>query len=344
MYSKDIIVASLNSCLAYFERILNERICSFFEHREFNENVFVTGFLSEFPSSPLANFKHQYNLSDIEFVFLLTALIPHVDQDLIERHVKSWLKADSDFPEIGGVRGTNQRHFIPTIQTDLFIIAGNQRSKMFEARNIFNNEHRLIKDQILIIEPPGKGESFTNSVFSMEEEFISLFTTGKIEVPVFSSSFPAMYLITSAYWDSLVVNDQVKQGIMDVRTWLQNKNAYDHSKDLLHRRANGYKVLLHGSPGTGKTLTATLFGKYVNYDVFRIDLALLFSNNKDEIKTIIDTLFRKADKRTWVLLINQAECLFLKKDVKNNLSATYSNSFVPYFLERIDFFIGIVFF
>ena len=344
MYSKDIIVASLDSCLTYFERILNERLCSFFEHREFDENVFDAGFLSEFPSSPLANFKHQYNLSDIEFVFLLTALITHIDQHLIERNVLSLLKANSDFPEIGGLRGTNQRHFIPTIQTALFIIAGNQRSKMLEARNIFNSEHRLIKDQVLIIEAPGKGEPFTNSVFSMEEEYISLFTTGKIEVPVYNSSFPAMYLITSAYWDSLVVNDLVKQGIMDVRTWLQNKNAYDHSIDLHHKRANGYKVLLHGPSGTGKTLTATLFGKDVNYKVFRIDLALLFSNNKEEIETIIENLFRKAERRTWILLINQAESLFEKNDVKNNLSAVYSNLFIPYLLERIDFFPGIVFF
>ena len=39
----------------------------------------------------------------------------------------------------------------------------------------------------------------------------------------------------------------------------------------------GFRILFHGPPGTGKTMTACLLGKYTKRDVFRIDLSMVVS-------------------------------------------------------------------
>jgi len=60
-----------------------------------------------------------------EAIVCLMALVPHVSPNFFDSCIRELFPQGGDFPEFGGVRGTNHRGMIPTGETVQFIIAGN---------------------------------------------------------------------------------------------------------------------------------------------------------------------------------------------------------------------------
>lgn len=77
-----------------------------------------------------------------------------------------------------------------------------------------------------------------------------------------SPKFPAEKLETKLSWEDLILNDTTSEEITELENWLKYNNTFLEECDMKNRVKAGYRVLLHGVPGTGKTLTAILLGKY----------------------------------------------------------------------------------
>lgn len=89
-----------------------------------------------------------------------------------------------------------------------------------------------------------------------------MFTLGRISAPPFSADFPAQEISTELNWDDLVLSDDVLAQIEDIKGWIEYNAALLNDLGMAKKIKPGYRALFHGSPGTGKTLTATLLGKF----------------------------------------------------------------------------------
>ena len=94
------------------------------------------------------------NYLDSEKLILLLALIPHIQPHFFD----SLLPPKGNHPQIGGIRGKNHRGFLPTGETALFLLAGDDLEKRFEVQQLFGPDHFFAKERILWLAPPENNE------------------------------------------------------------------------------------------------------------------------------------------------------------------------------------------
>jgi SpoVK/Ycf46/Vps4 family AAA+-type ATPase len=111
---------------------------------------------------------------------------------------------------------------------------------------------------------------------------------------------------------------------------------------LSARLKPGYRALFYGPPGTGKTLAATLLGKRLDLDVYRIDLSQVVSKYIGETEKNLQTLFEIAENKRWILFFDEADALFGKRTSVSSSHDRYANQEVSYLLQRIEDYNGLV--
>jgi len=287
-------------------------------------------------------FAVQQQLSGEEIILLWIALVPHVKGDLFDGAIQKKLSASGDFPGLGGVRGKNFRGFLPTGETALFLLAGDDIEKRSRVQQLFSPDHFFAKNRIIWLEDVPAGEPVMSGKIILSQEYIDLFTTGKASRPHFNSSFPAKLIQTQLEWNDLVLSDEVLQQIKELEQWLQHNNTLMKDWGMGNRLKKGYRVLFHGPPGTGKTLTASLLGKYTGRDVYKIDLSMVVSKYIGETEKNLENLFARAETKNWVLFFDEADALFGKRTGVRDAHDKYANQEVSYLLQRIEDFDGLV--
>lgn len=291
---------------------------------------------------PVREFVKNANLTINETFVLLIALAPHVHPDLFDNAIHSKINGSGEFPIIGGVRGKNFRGFLPTSETALFLLVGEDIGKRIQVQEIFGPDHQFAKNKILWLEEVPAGEPVMSGKIIMSQEYVELFTTGRATRPHFNSSFPAKLIETPLEWDDLVLNNEVMQQIKELEQWLQYNSTLMNEWGMGNRLKKGYRVLFHGPPGTGKTLTASLLGKYTGRDVYKIDLSMVVSKYIGETEKNLENLFAKAEAKNWILFFDEADALFGKRTGVRDAHDKYANQEVSYLLQRVEDFDGLV--
>lgn len=92
-------------------------------------------------------------------------------------------------------------------------------------------------------------------------------------------------------------------------------------------------------PGIGKSLTASLLGKSVNMDVYRIDLSKVVSKYIGETEKNLSNIFDLAENKDWILFFDEADALFGKRTNATDSKDRYANQEVAYLLQRIEDFV-----
>ncbi len=293
-------------------------------------------------SSALVRFIQENSLSSEEIVLLLMALVPHLDSGFFSSIMAYYLPNGGDFPEFGGIKGKNYRGILPTGETALYVLAGNNLEKRIETIQFFDESHLFARKGILKVENPEPGEPKMSGRLVLDEEYVDLFTLGKISKPRFSSDFPAERITTEMEWGNLVLNDKTSLGIREIEIWLKHNDKLLHEWQMHGKIKPGYRVLFYGPPGTGKTLTACLLGKYTGRDVFRIDLSMVVSKYIGETEKNLSKLFDKAANKEWILFFDEADSIFGKRTGVRDAHDKYANQEVSYLLQRIESHAGLV--
>jgi SpoVK/Ycf46/Vps4 family AAA+-type ATPase len=170
---------------------------------------------------------------------------------------------------------------------------------------------------------------------------LHLLTTAQEYKPQFSAEFPATRLETSLTWDDLVLNHDTQVSILEVRAWLrQYKKIMEHP--IFGREAHGYKCLLHGEPGTGKTLTVKLLGKEIGADIYRIDLSKIVSKYIGETEKNLHKIFEMAKYQDWVLFFDEGDALFGKRSEAKSSNDRYANQETAFLLQKMEEHQGIL--
>ena len=300
--------------------------------------------VDRWPEAPLPAFIRQHSLNETEQLLLLLALAPHVSPVLFDQIIQNHIPKAGDFPQIGGVRGNQFRGFLPTGETALFLLAGDDLQQRLQVKQLLREEHLFARRQVLWLENPPEGEPAMSGKIILSQEYVDLFLTGTHTRPRFGTNFPAERITTPLEWSDLVLNAQTMEQIYELKKWLQHKNTLLKTNKRLKP---GYRVLFYGPPGTGKTLTSCLLGKAdtpegQELDVYRVDLSQVVSKFIGETEKNLSKLFDKAEHKDWILFFDEADALFGKRTNIRDAHDKYANQEIAYLLQRIENYNGLV--
>lgn len=281
-------------------------------------------------------------LNTAETIVICCALAPHLQAGFYDRIIQQYLPDGGEFASFGGVKGSNTRYMLPTGDTALFLLAGDDAPEREPYFSLFSTSHWFWKEGVLWLETVKEGEPRCSGRLILSPEILELLLEGKQHAPAFGPEFPAKQLETAQHWDDLVLNASTIEQLNDVRAWLHYHERALKDPVLARKAKPGYRALFYGSSGTGKTLAATLLGKELRREVYRIDLSMVVSKYIGETEKNLEKIFTKAMHRNWILFFDEADSLFGKRSSVQSSNDKYANQEVSYLLQRVEDFPGLV--
>ena len=288
------------------------------------------------------HFIDHYSMEPPERIAFLLVLAPYIKPNLLDVFFKPNGVLGRGYSEFGGVKGQLHSGFLPTAETILFVLAGDNIAARLAFDYLFDNEHYFTEHRIFVKESPPSNEPPFSCPLSISAEIIDLITKGKIRKPVFNKEFPAKILTTPMAWEDLVLSDQTKEQLNELQAWIQFEEELMNGWEMSKKLKPGYRCLFHGPPGTGKTLTATLMGKLYNRDVFRVDLSTVVSKYIGETEKNLERIFEQTSMYSCILFFDEADALFGKRTNVNEAHDRYANQEISYLLQRIEDYEGVV--
>lgn len=104
---------------------------------------------------------------------------------------------------------------------------------------------------------------------------------------------------------------------------------------------NGISLLFYGAPGTGKTMAAQAIAGELGMPLYRVDLSQLISKYIGETQKNIGKVFEQAGQLQGILLFDEADALFARRNEVNDAQDKYSNAETAYLLQKIEEWDGI---
>ncbi|KAM0296872.1 hypothetical protein ACHAPM_010058 [Fusarium culmorum] len=135
-------------------------------------------------------------------------------------------------------------------------------------------------------------------------------------------------------FDLLVVQEETKLLIQAVVT---NQLRTTENADLIQGKGNGLFILLHGGPGTGKTLTAESVAEVARKPLYRVTCGDIGTKAED-VERYLNVVLHLG--KTWgcVVLLDEAD-VFLEQRSLVNLER---NALVSVFLRVLEYYDGIL--
>lgn len=284
----------------------------------------------------------ELELSRPERMVLALALAPHVSPQVLDTFFIKNKNFDRGFTEFGGIKGVNHGGFLPTGETALFLLAGDDIQDRVLSSEILAPASKLRSRGVIDYGKVPDGEPHASGLLLLDKEYVDYLTAGKPYEPEMNHEFPAKKITTSLEWDDLVLNEETRDSIAEIRTWLEHEELLMQDWGLGQKVKAGYRCLFYGPPGTGKTLTATLLGKATGMPVYRVDLSLVVSKYIGETEKNLSKVFEVAESKKWILFFDEADALFGKRVQANSSNDRFANQEVAFLLQRIEDFNGLV--
>ncbi|MCG8421917.1 MAG: ATP-binding protein [Proteobacteria bacterium] len=329
--------------LAWFRRILDTRFKLYFDQECEIQDIFelTPPDLSQ-SESAYARFVRHYQLSFVERVAVVLALVPHIRPQILDVFFTRNHTFDRKFAEFGGIRQGPEGDFWPTGETLAFIVGGADLELRFALQALFDVHHVFVKHNILRLVPlRGEDQPAIKAPLRISQEYLVFFTTGQSHRPDFGVDFPAQYIETRLSWDSLVLHPGTIKQIEDIQTWIEHGETLMVDWGMAAKLRPGYRSLFYGPPGTGKTMTACLLGKSTGRDVYKVDLSLMVSKYIGETEKNLAKVFDQAQHKGWILFFDEADALFGKRGETKAAHDRYANQEVSFLLQRIETFDGL---
>ena len=326
--------------IEWFETVLHVTIGVYFQQQGF-ENASV-GQIRPPSSKWLEEVTKHSDITFEERVIVMLALMPHIKPQALDTFFLQNGALDRQFTQFGGWKGLSHGGFLPTGETAVFIIAGDDPIKRCEVVRMFQRDHWFYTSNILRLEGANEGEPFLSGQLRVSEEFLSHVLLDREYKPDYSIGFPAKLITTPLEWEDMVLDYQTHEALEEINIWIEHQHTIMEDWGLKRILKAGYRALFYGPPGTGKTLAATLLGKKNNMDVYRVDLSMIVSKYIGETEKNLAKVFDLAENRNWILFFDEADALFGKRTSTNTSNDRHANQEVAYLLQRIEDFPGTV--
>jgi hypothetical protein len=147
-------------------------------------------------------------------------------------------------------------------------------------------------------------------------------------------------LDTPFAFDDIVADADTRAMLREVVAAIRERRRV--REDWGFRGAAGISVLFSGSPGVGKTMSATVIARELGLSIYEIDLSQVMSKWVGETAKNLAEIFDAAEPGHVVLLFNEADSLFGKRTTEvNSANDRFANLEVNYFLQRLERFNGV---
>jgi ATPase family associated with various cellular activities (AAA) len=145
--------------------------------------------------------------------------------------------------------------------------------------------------------------------------------------------------ITEVTWNkeafkSLVLDRKTKDIIQAL---ISNQLDAEKSTDLISGKGNGLILLLHGGPGTGKTLTAESVAEIAEKPLYRVTCGDI-GTGADEVEKYLESVLNLGKIWGCVVLLDEAD-VFLEQ---RSLEDLVRNALVSVFLRVLEYYDGIL--
>ncbi|MCX8533052.1 ATP-binding protein [Chryseobacterium luquanense] len=274
-----------------------------------------------------------------EVIILLMALLPRLDPSLLKRIFLEFPNsALFDFCSTND----NGRLFYPTIQAVQYILGGESISGRLKSLDYFSSESVLVKEELLVFSGSAQDHTSMNSQISVHQEAFDTIMFGVELLPKMSNDFPAEQILTNRSWTDLILPQNTLDELQSIEAWYNSSRILMEDWGMQKKLKPGFRILFYGEPGTGKTLAASLLGKYTKRPVFRVDVSMLVSKYIGETEKQLAKLFDKAENKNWILFFDEADAIFGKRTNVKDAHDKYANQEVSYLLQRIETFSGLI--
>jgi SpoVK/Ycf46/Vps4 family AAA+-type ATPase len=116
---------------------------------------------------------------------------------------------------------------------------------------------------------------------------------------------------------------------------ISGKNS--HQSDIIEGKGKGLIILLHGSPGTGKTLTAESIAEFTEKPLYRVTCGDI-GTDPDTVEKYLESVLFIGTVWECVVLLDEAD-VFLEERTPTDLQR---NAVVSCFLRVLEYFEGIL--
>lgn len=325
----------IDTLLDAFQLFVKKRIAAFFAGQPLLQNPDDTNIFETFTLDGRT-------LNSDETIILLCAFMPHIQPFFFDQLIREYLPSGGDFPEFGGLKGSNTRYMLPTGDTAMFLLAGTDIATRKNKLVYFSTAHFFWKESVLWLEAVKEGEPRFSGRLVLAADMVEKLLSGTFQPPAFGPDFPAKRLTTQQTFQDLVLPAATAAHLDDLNAWLHHQTTVMQDPVLSRKLKPGFRALFYGPSGTGKTLAATLLGKQFCKEVYRIDLSQVVSKFIGETEKNLEKIFAKAEHRDWILFFDEADALFGKRSNVQNAHDKYANQEVSYLLQRVEDFPGMV--
>lgn len=291
--------------------------------------------------SSYAQFIIRHQVPFTERLMLILALAPHIRHRALDIFFTRNTAYGRPFTEFGGMHSDQAGGFLPTGETLLFLLAGQDLEARFQVYVLFEPRHYFSRAQVFDFPPDNEHTPALKAPLQLSPEYIRRFTTGPASRTGRSARFSASPQQTRLEWSDLVLDPETLAGIKEIETWLLHGDALMKDWEMDRRLRPGYLAFFYGASGTGKTLAASLLGKSSGRELYRIDLSTLISRYIGETEKNIARVFDQAKPENQILFFDEADALFGKRSQDNDPSGRYANQEVAYLLQRMESYEGL---
>lgn len=292
--------------------------------------------------SPFAEFVQSHGLDRHERLILLLALIPHVKPGSLDILLTKNGAYDRRFSEFGGLLLEGHGGILPTAETAMFLLAGDDLERRLNFQHLFREDHLFNRKQIIKGAQPKKGMPRLSGIWMVSEELVDALLCGLPFHPAYSEDFPAQLIQTELDWEDLVVTKKTADSLREIQDWAKFSEVLMQDLGLSRMLKPGFKSLFYGPPGTGKTMAASLLGKSTGKPVYKIDLSMTVSKYIGETEKNLAKVFDLAQKHDWILFFDEADSLFGQRTQVNSANDRYGNQEIGYLLQRMEDFPGVI--
>jgi nucleoside-triphosphatase THEP1 len=312
-----------------------------------NQELLYTDFLNQFPlpevttESKLGNFIHEQKLSTEAQAVLFMLLEFELTQ---ERLVDLLFK-----PNVFSLR-LEGNLLIPTVYTLARLIHGTHIQNYRPTFDLFANHHPFNTHSIIEVGDPPAGLSEHAGYVKLVSGVFNNFSKNYFTPPKFGSNFPAKFISTVGMdIDDLLVPPYFKKNLLRIMRYPGYERLMRDEMNMGKQMPQGYRILLSGKPGTGKSMTAAIIAEHMDRDLYRVDISQVTSKYIGETEKRLSALFDMAEGKNWILFFDEADAIFgsrtrenRNKDGGNEVAAGHRNDMVSYLLQRIEDYNGVI--
>lgn len=143
-------------------------------------------------------------------------------------------------------------------------------------------------------------------------------------------------------WDDLILPESVKTQVEQAMMHAQFRLNELPSRGGFIGKGSGYRLLLSGLPGTGKSLMAEALATKLDRTIIKLDLSSVLSKWLGETEQLIGQIFDLAEASNSVLVLDEAEALFRQRQSGGGGGSNAMLTAVAYLLTRLDRFEGVL--